>query len=273
MFDKNFQIIAIVLFIALFVVGFILLLKLFRYYEARWSSAKDDFSSGYKRKRTLEARLKQSLQYVDNHEILTVEDQRIINAVLQQPPEDNLIEYVRGENWQYGSFANTVGTYTSFYSFDLTGYSFEILMRRAGYGSTALRFFTRIIESGKLLYVEGVIDKDYDIFAPKGLSIEAMSVLSPEVLEVLRHSPKNATLLIKRNTLFYIVYGASKLEADYDAFKFHAKSAVRELDDNLIRFAAGTANREIVKHAKDTPVGISDEEYYTQPEGSYVTKF
>lgn len=198
--------------------------------------------------------------------------QRVVNAALQQPPR-TVAEHMHGDDWFYVRCTNSVGTFVTMYVFDLQELLPHILLRSARSSGTALRFFVQLVSEQSLVWCEGIVDRDFDIFTEKGDELDGLAILSPEVLEKLHHPPHGATLMIKKNKLYYLFYGKKTMEKESGVVVTHAAAARTELEDNLRRWAMGPGNKEKLERIGQSPIGLSNQEYFLQSEGKLFTEF
>lgn len=198
--------------------------------------------------------------------------QRVVNAVLQQPP-DEVDQYEKSQNWLYIRFRNLVGTFMTVYVFDMTEYSPHILMTATGYKGTVMRFFTQLVKEQNMLYVEGMVDKDFDVFTHAGYELDTLAILSPNVLEVLHQAPYGATIMIKHDKLYYLLYGKKNLRKTFETIAEHASRAIPVVEEGLRRWARSETNHEKLQKILERPIGMTDKEYFMQPNGKYFTKF
>lgn len=224
------------------------------------------------RQKAVELAIGQHVTYTYQPLALDEYVQRVVNAALQQPPKA-IDEMVTANGWMYMLCSNSLGPFISLYVFDLEEYSPHILMRRSNYSGTALRFFAQLVQSQSLLLCEGIVDKDYDIFSVKGGELDALSILSPDALEPLHDAPHDATIIIKHDKLYYMMYGHKSVEATFSAIDAHAKRAIPALEDNIRRWSRSQANKDKVDQLLAQPIGVSDTEYFEHPHGKIFTEF
>lgn len=149
----------------------------------------------------------------------------------------------------------------------------HILLRRTNIKGTLLRFFVQLVHDQHMVSCEAIIDKDYDIFTPRGGGIDALAILSPEALEAIHRPPFHATLMIKKDKLYYVIFSKQRIDDSFQRVHTHAMKVSVALEDNLKRWSRSAANAEKLAKIKRQPIGMSNREYFSQRNGKIFTEF
>ncbi len=213
-----------------------------------------------------------NVSFSENTGWLREDRQRVVNAVLQQPPR-GYEDVIAGDDWFSIRTGNGIDAFITIYAFTMTEYAPHILMRRTNYQGLALRFFAQLVERQSLLSIEGIVDDDYDIFTTKGNEIDAMTILSPDALLPLDNAPFDATVVMKHDMLYYLIWTPLRIEDTFQKVNKHRCIAQPALEDNLKRWARTPANKKKRVEMLQTPIGLSDQEYFDQPKGKIFTQF
>ena len=194
------------------------------------------------------------------------DEQRLMNGVYQQPSRE--IEVIKDEGWH--CFLSSFG---SCYVFDLKHFSPQIMIRKQNLSATLLRFYVQLIRDEGFVACEGVVDAEYDILCMKDDIGDVLAILSPDALEPIHGAPYSATIMVKKDKIFYVLFGRKKFEDTAEKIFIHASRVIPALNDNLGRWARSTANSEKLKVIESNPIGMTDEEYFLQPKGKFFTEF
>lgn len=208
---------------------------------------------------------------VDNH----IYNHAVEDTLLGALADDihNIKEAVYSGEWIY---AQRVGAYIyssniatdnvfgrlSIFACPLDFYTPQIAIRNGSRKKFLVSHVQTRIRNQELVWCEAGFDKNHDIYNEPGMQVDTLSILSPEVLDVLQHAPKNADILLKRNILYYYIPGSHAPEKILPALLEHKQRALAELNDNLYRWARSAANQDKVAAIKATELAVTPRERF-----------
>lgn len=189
--------------------------------------------------------------------------------VIQGALEHTIQEYdymISGDNWLFvrhpAALKAPAEDFRLFapltvFAVTIAEYTPTIAIRNRGARNFTVRTITENINGKKLVWCEGVFDAEQRIFSTPDMRIDALSVLSPEVLEVLQNPPYGADIYLKRNQLYYFVASRRGAEELVPAFREHAKKLTHELEANLQRWGRAPSNRDKQQQIVDTELSVT----------------
>ncbi len=180
-------------------------------------------------------------------------------------------ELIIGDKWLFIQLSGKLPALTLFedrtrstvslYALDLETFTPTIVIRNKHNRSFVTRHLNDSFKKGELIWCEATYDKDHNIYNEPGSHIDTLSILSPEVLEVLKNAPGNADIMVKRNKMYYILTGLSA-EKILPSLIEHSAVAARELNNNLKRWSRSSANTEKLEKIKSTELSVTLRERY-----------
>lgn len=132
-----------------------------------------------------------------------------------------------------------------------------IVIRNANNKSLLSRKLQTKIKNKEIVWCEAAFDKDQNIYNEPNSHIDTLSILSPEVLEVLKDSPANADIILKKNQLYYILQGNRSAETTVPELLAHSNNVVRELEENLSRWAKSKTNKNKIEKIASTELAVT----------------
>lgn len=181
-------------------------------------------------------------------------------------------EMIAGDGWLYIQITNRSPRLTLFekrtvsvmnlFARELKYISPTIYIRNNRNKSTLMRANQSHINSGELVWCEAEFDKDHNIYNEPGTQIDTLSILTPEVLEVIKDAPGDADILIKRNQLYYMLSGSFSAERILKDLIEHSDVASKELEDNLKRWSRSKSNLAKLQTIHDSELSVTLVENY-----------
>lgn len=156
----------------------------------------------------------------------------------------------------------------SLYAQDLGEVSPMFVIRNRRNPSLLSRYHQTQIERGQLVGSELEFDDGQNLYAEKGKHIQALQIMSPEVLEVLRNSPRRADIVIKKNQLYYLLPGDQPAEEALAEIRAHAGKVAAELAQNLRRWKRSAANKAEYEKIRDSELSVTLVEEYERRQQS-----
>lgn len=138
----------------------------------------------------------------------------------------------------------------------------EINIRNTKNKSFLSRRIQKQLIDQQLVWCEAEFDKNHNIFNRPGDQINTLSILTPEVLEVLMNAPGNADITIKKNQLYYMFPGNLSAEKILNELLAHSRIAAKEIEENLARWSRSYSNQDkLAEIAGSETSGTLDEVY------------
>ena len=150
----------------------------------------------------------------------------------------------------------------SLFSRKLEAYSPTFVIRNRQNKSLVSRFYQVQINTNELVKSELNFDTEQNLYAEKGKHIQALQIMSPELLEVLKNAPANADIIIRKNQLYYIMSGEKPAELVLNDVLAHSAIIEKELTNNLERWAQSQANQEELESIKNMDLAVTLTEQY-----------
>lgn len=100
-------------------------------------------------------------------------------------------------------------------------------------------------------------DNDQGLYIEQGHHIEALQLMSPELLITLGNAPFNADIIIRKNQLYYMLAGEKPAELVLKQLIAHSEAVARELNDNLEKWAQSSANQAAVDRVQNTTLATT----------------
>lgn len=195
--------------------------------------------------------------------------QRQLNGLLQQPSSYiGVGETIAAKNWTYFD----VGWVTVLACKHREVSPYIIVRRDTAKGNLSRLWVDRMTDDS-LVYCEGIVDKDFDIYCHAQDEIDTLAILSPEVLDELRRAPHSASIVLKRDVAYYVLAGSHDPLTSLEKLLTHAQHFIPELEENLGRFARSRANKDKIAQIKAQLVGQTDLEMGNDPSRGYFTKY
>lgn len=134
------------------------------------------------------------------------------------------------------------GVVFSVYAVTLAIESPETLIRHRSRSGFLVSWLAGSVANGTYIWCEGVVDKDQQIYSRPELRLDVLSILSPEVLELVQNPPYNADIYIRKNQLYYIFPSARQAYELVPTLRRHSVKLVPELEANIRRWADTPSN-------------------------------
>ncbi|MBP7760455.1 hypothetical protein KA093_01530 [Candidatus Saccharibacteria bacterium] len=213
------------------------------------------------------ARLKQNfgVQNIQQGFPIDQSSEEIIQGVFDTPIQayNQLLE---GDTWLYIQVTSLTGQDHNFnvispwsvtvFARRLDAYFPSIACVHAGY-SIRQTAYIRAIENGQLVLCEGIISKDYRLYAQPDMRLDALSIFTPEVLKRIPSSPAQASLMLRKNILYYILPGNLAPEEMLESLLAHSNDLSVALVENAHRWAASAANHDKLQSIIDSELGVA----------------
>jgi hypothetical protein len=181
-------------------------------------------------------------------------------------------ELLVGGRWVFVQMSSRVSVFTLFedrtlstlglYAYSLNEFTPTIVIRNTHNKSFLARFIQEDLKNKTLIWCESAYDKDHNVYNQPGAQLDTLSILSPEVLEVLRNAPGNADILLKRNQLYYMLPGGLSSEKILPSLIEHGTRAAVELDDNLRRWSSAPSNQAKLNEIKSSELSVTLREQF-----------
>lgn len=208
------------------------------------------------------------------------EHERVIQGALATPVQ--AIRYVvSGNGWLFVQPTADAFVMTDFEdrglvllsvcAFTLQHMTPEIIIRSEAGIKCVVRALQTKIDNATLIPCEGVFQESQRLFADPAIALDVLSILSPEVLEVLQQPPYSADIYLKHNQLYYTYSSNDGAEIAVPKLMSHARKIISELEDNLGRWAAAPSNAEALNRITNTPLAETLAETWRR-ESQVITK-
>ena len=150
----------------------------------------------------------------------------------------------------------------SLFSRKLEAYSPTFVIRNRQNKSLISRFYQVQINNNELVKSELNFDTEQNLYAEKGKHIQALQIMSPELLEVLKNAPAGADIIIRKNQLYYLLAGEKPAELVLNDILVHSAVVAKELTNNLDRWGQSQANQEELEAIKHMDLADTLTEQY-----------
>lgn len=148
------------------------------------------------------------------------------------------------------------------FSRKIEAYSPTFVVRNRQNKSLVSRYYQTQINNKQLVESELKFDDKQNLFAEKGKHIQALQIMSPELLEVLKNAPAEADIVIRKNQLYYILSGEKPAEVVLNDILAHSSIVADELTNNLERWAKSQSNRSELETIKNSDLAVTLTEQY-----------
>jgi hypothetical protein len=145
----------------------------------------------------------------------------------------------------------------SLFSLRLENYSPTFVIRNRRNRALISRYFQTQINNNQLVRSELDFDTEQSLFAEQGKHVQALQIMSPELLIVLKNAPASADIIIKKNQLYYILPGEKPAEDVLDDILAHSKVVAASLEDNLRKWALSEANKAELEKIKESDLAVT----------------
>lgn len=261
MIDVMTQLMAFILIILIFVVFPIL---------GIWYSIKLSQRQACKRDKMLQSLLGNEIT-IERGFPIPQETEKVVQGGLRNTLQ-RYRELIIADKWLFIQVSSTLPALTLFEDRNLTGLSLyacelqqftpTIAIKNNKNKSFLARYIQQDITAGKLIWCEAGFDKDHDIYNEPGSQVDTLSILSPEVLEILQTSPANADILLKRNQLYYLLPGTFTAEKILPDIIRHSSRLALGLEENLARWARSSSNTQKIDEIKTNDLSVTLREKY-----------
>ena len=145
----------------------------------------------------------------------------------------------------------------SLYATKLQHYSPTFIIRNQQNNSLLSRYHQRQVHNKQFIPSELNFDDKQNLYAERGKHLQALQIMSPELLDVLKDAPGKADLIIRKNILYYVLPGEQSAEKILPMIIEHSKIATLELEDNLERWAKSASNTEELDEIKKLDLAVT----------------
>lgn len=145
----------------------------------------------------------------------------------------------------------------SLFARKLDGFSPTFLIRNRHNTSFLSRYYQAQIKDRQLVRSELDFDNEQNLYIEQGKQIQALQILSPELLITLENAPGSADIIIRKNQLYYILPGEQPAEEIVNQLFLHSTKVMKELEDNLMRWARAESNKAEVEAIKNMDLAMT----------------
>lgn len=181
-------------------------------------------------------------------------------------------ELITGKTWVFIQFSSKIPVLTrtedrGFNAFGLFAQELEeftpfIVIKNKKNKSLYSRAMQASVDKGELVWCEGVFDAAHNIYNEPDGQLDTLSILSPEVLEVIQDPPGDADIILKRNQLYYVFGGKYSAEDILDDLFVHSRTLAAALEENLARWGRAESNRQKLASIINTELAVTLREAY-----------
>lgn len=213
------------------------------------------------------------IQVYRNHDLPT-ELQRQMNLLFQQPV-GRYIEVINTRQWTF--YDTKMGT-TSEIPLRVIAYKHEYrapytIVRRNGMSGDMSRLWIDRMDEPAMVNVESAVSKDFTITCEPGWELDVMTILSPEVLDVMRQVPFGASIKLRRGIIYCYTFENVAHAHRIKQLVMFCDGLAKELDENLRRWQKSQANQTKLDALMSQPDGKTDEELLKNPPIEWTTKY
>lgn len=185
-------------------------------------------------------------------------------------------ELITGDEWlfiqptfivvpKFTSFEERSAATLSLFSRKIDQYSPTFVIRNRKNKSLTSRYYQTQVKNKRLVQSELDFDGLHSLYAEQGKHIQALQIMSPELLEALMNAPFRADIVIKKNQLYYILPGEKPAERVLGELFIHSTSVMKELGENLDRWAKSAANQDELERIKKSNLAVTLREAHSVP--------
>lgn len=146
---------------------------------------------------------------------------------------------------------------TSVLAYKLPSQAPFMVIRRKSMQDIIYGWTKKSVATGELVWCEGVFDKDYDLFCEDGWRVDALSILSPDILHILAESPVGCSFVVRKNWLYIIIPSLRSHANQIDVLVNYARGLSNAMSKNIHTWSSSSSNSAKLIHLDKMELGVT----------------